>query len=395
MDCKFSTNGLAIDYFGTVKPCCLFQYDKNFQDQNNIKDLDVSGWHKSEKIISITNSLAQNQWPKECGFCQHTEANGRGDSMRLNGLSSYGHYSSQDITLEIRGGSTCNFACQTCWPQASSRVAKFYQQAKIQFTPPDNMDWDFHQLDSVKHRLRNIVLLGGEPFYDKRCLAFLKWLLTNDVRADITVFTNGSMIDWQFLERFKGRITLVFSIDAIGKPAEYIRFGSDWSTVKKNYDLCRSRTEVATRINITTSPYNYLYLEELLNWISRDWPEVVSFGRAAESRNSIYMDESIFRVEQRSEIIESLIRAQYLLKDSKIESMQKINAANAIGSIIKNLRQMPYNDANRLQFEKFIADMDLIKKININDYCPELARYFDINPTILDKVSSEFFESDI
>ena len=41
---------------------------------------------------------------------------------RIHRLLALQYIPTDDITLEIRPGNTCNFACQTCWPEASSRV---------------------------------------------------------------------------------------------------------------------------------------------------------------------------------------------------------------------------------------------------------------------------------
>ena len=129
--------------------------------------------------------LAQGVWPKNCNFCKQQESQGRNDSVRLNGLSSYSNYSQDDITLEIRPGSVCNFACQTCWPAASTRVKSYYDQAKITIVKKDlltsvdveekNNFENFDFLNPIAHRLKSVVLLGGEPFYDKNCLNFLDW----------------------------------------------------------------------------------------------------------------------------------------------------------------------------------------------------------------------------
>lgn len=378
MECKFVSNGLAIDYFGTVKPCCVFSPDQDFRNNYNINSIDLSKFHQSHKIIEIKQQFDRGIWPKECCACEQTEKQGRGDSIRLNAENSYSNYSEQDITLEIRGGSVCNFACQTCWPHASTRVAKFYQQSSISFQPRVNTDWDFEILDSIKHRLKDIVLLGGEPFYDKKCLTFLDWLRDKKISANLIIFTNGSILDKNFLENYLGKITLVFSIDAVGRPAEYIRFGTEWDVVERNYNQCKSLTSIETRINITTSPYNYYYLPDLMKWICKDWPSVVSFGIAGASENSWFMDESVYKPEHRIELIEQVNLAKQIVQQEKIEPMQKINALNALQSICDNLESVNYVVGKYDRFKKFICDMDKVKSIKIQDYCPEVAGYFDI-----------------
>lgn len=381
MECKFTINGLSIDYFGTVKPCCIFEPDSDYQKENNIKFTNLVGWHQGKSINKIKQSLSQDDWPSECGFCQKIEMQGRKDSMRLNAQSAYSDYNDQDIILEIRAGSICNFACQTCWPQASSRVAQFYRRAKIDFIPSHDMDWDFNLLEPIKNRIRSIVLLGGEPFYDKRCLEFLDWLKNKKSTSSLTIFTNGSMINQEFVKSYLGKLTIVFSIDAINRPSEYIRFGSVWKDVQENYQYCRGIPNTEVRINITTSPYNYYYLPDLMGWISRDWPGIVTFGMASTSMNSDYMDESVFPIEHRSAIEIRVGTAIDIIKNvSSIDPMQRINAVNALSSIINNLKNFPYDRDKHERIKTFIKSMDQVKKIKIWNYCPETAGYLDINP---------------
>lgn len=383
MECKFATNGLAIDYFGTVKPCCAFRPDDDYRIKNNIKIVNLANWQQNPPINKIKQDLSRDIWPVECSQCQQIEEQNRGDSIRLNAASAYQQYTQEDITLEIRGGSVCNFACQTCWPQASSRVAQFYQKSNIDFVPHHDMDWTFDHLDPIKHRLRDIVLLGGEPFYDRRCLEFLSWTQQEKINAALTIFTNGSVLDQNFLRDYPGKLTIVFSIDAVGSAAEYIRFGSIWDTVQENYEYCRRLSKIETRVNITTSPYNYYHLPNLIEWLAQDWPAVVSFGMAGTSSNSLFMDESVFPLEYRDALITRVIQAADIVKHSDIESMQQANAIGALESIAENLKHTPYDQTKHDRMRSFIHNMDRVKNIDIWNYCPEIAGYLDINPTKL------------
>ena len=155
--------------------------------------------------------------------------------MKHASNSAYKNYNVTDITLEIRPGNVCNFACQTCWPAASSRVTSFFQQAGFDVTTPDRPKFgidgtanivDYEFLDSIKDRIKDVVILGGEPFYDKSCLAFLDWAIKN-LSANLTLFTNTSIIREDIISAYPGTLTIVSSLDAVGKPAEYIRFGTE------------------------------------------------------------------------------------------------------------------------------------------------------------------------
>ena len=371
MECKFIKHGIALSYDQVVKPCCNWRLDNAWSKQNHITQVDLSTWHQSTQVLHTLTELENNAWPTACGKCSEFEAQGRGDSIRGNGNHGYQHYQDGDITLEIRPGSVCNFACQTCWPAASSRVAEFHSRAgliDIKNVDSNSLD-DFDFLLPIADRLRDVVLLGGEPFYDKSCLKFLKWA-EEHLTANITMFTNGSRIDFDFLKSYKGRLTLVFSFDAVGKPAEYIRYGTDWVEVMKNYLAVRELANVDIRVNITCSVYNYLYIEEVVEFLCQDWPSVVSFGVP----NPSYLLESAVPVEHRTDMIHSLERAVATVKRTDIESGQKSNAVNALMAHITNLKTKAWVESDYKQLRDFIARMDQVKNIAVGDYCVALAK---------------------
>jgi MoaA/NifB/PqqE/SkfB family radical SAM enzyme len=285
--------------------------------------------------------------------------------MRLNGNRAYADYTPGEITLEIRPGSVCNFACQTCWPEASSRVAQYHHRAKlidiknINSSAIENFDF----LLPIADKIKNVVLLGGEPFYDKNCKKFLNWAIEH-LHADLLLFTNGSSVDFEFLTNYRKEITLVFSIDAMGSAAEYIRFGTVWSEVLDNYNQARQLKNVKVRVNITCSVYNYIYLKELLEYLCNDWPSVVTFGVPRQE----YFLEDVIPPSFRPPIIEQLVLANDIIWASNIESGQQHNASNAILSIVNNLKEKEWNVDRYQQLCSFIKKMDQVKNIKVRDY---------------------------
>ena len=327
--------------------------------------VDISTWHQSAGVRQSRTQLESGEWPKGCASCKNIEGQGRVDSMRGNGNQAYSQYQGNDITLEIRPGNTCNFACQTCWPEASSRVAQYHSRAgliNIENLNSNRLD-DFEFLLPVADRIKSVVLLGGEPFYDKSCLKFLAWAQQH-LTADITMFTNGSVIDFEFLKNYPGKITVVFSLDAVGKPAEYVRYGTVWDDVLRNYQQVKTLANVEVRVNITCSVYNYVHIESLIDLLCQDWPLVVSFGQAKS-----YLTESSIPLDLRPAIIKGLTASIEKIKATPIESGQQANAVNAIQAIVNNLETLEYSLANHQQLANFISAMDLVKGIRAADYC--------------------------
>ena len=365
MQCKFIQHGLAISYDQVVKPCCAWHYDNTYKQENHINLVNLAEWHSSAVVLKTAELLNQDKWPKNCHECKDFETQGRGDSMRGNGNSAYADYSAGDITLELRPGNTCNFACQTCWPEASSRVLEFHKKAGLVTQPLDtNKLDDFEFLMPIRDRIKNVVLLGGEPFYDKSCIKFLAWAKDN-LSASITMFTNASHIDWEFIKSYPEKLIVVVSLDAVGKAAEYVRFGTVWDDVYSNYLKLKEFSNVEVRVNITTSVWNYRELESLLTMLSQDWPSMVTYGKP---RNSYQLENSI-PVAYREELISSLQRTVYTLNKADIPTDQKVNSINTVSSIIRNLKEDNFIQADFDYLKTFVASMDKVKNIKSADYC--------------------------
>jgi hypothetical protein len=376
MECKFLTNGITIQYHNFFKPCCTWRVDDAWVQTHSVNKVNLINWHDHQDLVTAREKLAQDQWPTNCRDCQTIESQGRQDSIRLNGISAYGQYQKDDLTLEIRPGNVCNFACQTCWPFASTRVQTYYKKAGLSdpfkdIAQNNFINYDF--LNSIADRLRSIVVLGGEPFYDPKCLEFLHWA-KDRTSANLLAFTNGSVVNLEFINSIQRKFTLVFSLDAVGIPAEYIRYGTNWSTVWDNYQKVKKFSHVVPRINITTSPYNYFYFPDLIDLLLEDWPEVVSFGTPTEN----FLNEKIIPFTLRSKIVGRLESTVEKLKQSRVEKDQKANAVNAVQSIIRNLISMPYDQELHQQFVGFVAKMDHVKNINFVDHCTEMSELLTV-----------------
>jgi organic radical activating enzyme len=381
MECKFLQHGLAIKYDNITVPCCSFKHDQ--KNSVSANDTDLSTYHASDYVKSLSTQLENGIWPTECNSCKVKEQQGK-TSMRENGNRAYKNYNATDITLEIRPGNVCNFACQTCWPAASSRVTSFYQQAGFDVITPDRglsisdtaniVDYEF--LDSIKDRIKNVVILGGEPFYDKSCLAFLDWAIKN-LSANLTLFTNTSIIREDIISAYPGTLTIVSSLDAVGKPAEYIRFGTEWDIVEKNFKQLKTFKNVKNRVNITSSAYNFYYISDVIEFLLEDWPEVVSFGTCSEEK----FKESVIPLHMREDIITRLQSVIPKIETANIVLDQKQHAVTNINSIIKNLQENPYNEEQHLVLKQFSKKLDTVKKINsaeYGDYLKELLNDYAI-----------------
>ena len=378
---------MTIKNNGVLSPCCAWVEDEEWKKENHYTQIyDIKNWHKSPQILEKRKMLESGIWPENCIKCQKIEEAGNYSSMRGNGNNAYHDYNEEDITLDIWPGSVCNFACQTCGPESSSRIRNFMHKAgmidkkTVDISSLENFDF----LYPIKDRIKDVSVLGGEPFYDKNCLKFLKWSEKN-INARIIIFTNGLYINYDFIENCNSKLVIVFSIDAIGKPADYIRYGSHWEKVKENYFKVKKYSNVEVRVNVTTSVYNFCYLKELIDFFKSDWPSVLSFSYADEG----HLQPNVVPIEKRPLLIKSLEKIPYEILKSDIREDQKRNTINAIVSIINKLKHDTFNLEQYTYLCSYIEKMDRVKKISIKSYCPELYEILFSNNSSLINYSSQ------
>jgi hypothetical protein len=183
------------------------------------------------------------------------------------------------------------------------------------------------------------------------------------------MFTNARKIDFDFIEKYHEDLCIVVSLDAVGKAAEYIRFGTNWSEVFNNFQRLKNYSNVERRVNITISIYNYYYLLDLIELLCQDWPDCVTFGNPQKD----WMNEFSLPTEQRNPVIERLYTAVDRIQSTEIEIGQKHNAINALSSVIKNLEgRKPWNPDCTEKFKNFLEKMDLVKNMQVQDYCEHL-----------------------
>ena len=192
----------------------------------------------------------------------------------------------------------------------------------------------------------------------------MEWLEDKKIDAELTLFTNGSMIDWDFVNNYKGKLTIVVSLDAMGKVAEYIRPGAEWETVRSNYKKLLATPHINTRVNITVSVYSIPFIGELLKWLARDWPEIVSFGTASET----HLDLNVVPKTLVDPIVKDLRETIDIINNSNIVVHQKQNTQGVLQAIINRLLTEKFNSDHHKQFVNYMTKLDMVKNLYGEDY---------------------------
>ena len=367
MECKFLSHGFALSYDNTVKPCCEWEVDDEWRNANHFSNINLADWHN--KLSDSREQFKNGVWPSNCHRCKSAEENSNHYSVRQQGNNAYANLTGDDITLEIRPGSVCNFACQTCWPAASSRVTQYHSKAGFIDIKSVNSTaiTDFDFLNNIKHRIKNVTILGGEPFYDKNCKKFLTWA-TDNLNSNISMYTNGSVVDLDWLQSYQGTITLTVSMDAVGRPAEYVRYGTVWTDVLNNFAAMKSLA-TETRVNITTSPYNYHLIENLIDFLLEDWPALVTFSTA---RGESTYTGAVIPDDIKKTVIESLGRSCIKMLKSDVAQDQKMNAVEYMRALITQFKSSTYNPLLHEEWRVKTKQLDDAKGITPSDYCDVL-----------------------
>ena len=246
-------------------PCCLF-------DDHKQNDLDPEGWWQSKDLLQLRKEFLRGERPKGCFKCWNDEDNAKKSLRQSINESRFQKdllYNPKIQQIKFSTGSNCNLACRMCLPQLSTGVHKIWNSLGKNGSTPYQYDIaSEHMIKKYTKDLKYIDVIGGEPFYHKKFLNLLEWLVDNKHAENITMFITSNMtiihpkiID--HLQKFK-KVVISASLDGVSKVYEYIRPGSNFETVVKNMETCREHFDVivASTINVL----NILRLPDLDRW---------------------------------------------------------------------------------------------------------------------------------
>lgn len=258
-----------------LAPCCW--YEKQLPDPLNNWD----SYMKSDELVTLRREFKEGKKPKGCQRCWYDEDNGK-ESMRQRVNQGRLEEHKQQINLpeelfyglptqvKFGSGNNCNLACRMCLPQLSSGVTKVWEAIGRQILPDYGYD---EKADNYIRRnidvLSYIDCIGGEPFYNKKFIELIDFIIEQDASKHITLFvnTNGLLITDKMIDKLKyfKEAVIMVSLDAIGKGYEYIRVGSSWNAVSDN--VCRLKENgITVMIGSTYSVLSLCEQHELRTW---------------------------------------------------------------------------------------------------------------------------------
>ena len=259
--CSLAFNGLYYQN-NSAGPCCAM----------GTEPLSPNEYIASKDTLKLQQDFINGLKPSRCDNCWTKEKFGY-KSIRIN----YKHRQKQlnKIThMELRESNLCNFACRMCNAndsiviereiKANPELQQFFSLYNEKPTTSEN----WNQILELTKDVESINLTGGEPMLMKKYQHLLDHLIsTGKENIALNVYTNGSVYNSLFLEKLMKfpNSKLIFSIDAVGKIAEYQRYGTKWENVREIILRC-AELPINMRIHSTITAYSILGVSELADF---------------------------------------------------------------------------------------------------------------------------------
>jgi MoaA/NifB/PqqE/SkfB family radical SAM enzyme len=406
---------------------CRFSREEN--TNYNIVDHTLMDFYNSPEMCSIRAELLNGGSPKECASCYYEDrfnkTGGRKKQLLKSGITldddwhlqlrssphynlfkhSYENSGQSDyslVDLQIDLCNTCNSACIMCYPKASSRLEKDWQQLnKIEpqlFEKPTHyrswtknpqiLDRFVNEISNLKN-LRYIHFLGGETLYDQAFYKICDKLIEAGIAKNIIVgtTTNGTIYSEkleQYIREFS-EFHLGISIETVTPLNDYIRYPSKIDAVLENikrFSALREQYNLFISLRITPTVFTISELDLMAQFM-------IDNNLTAESCN-ILTNPSMLRMELmpqniREDIIAKLenIVVKYDLKHSNninIRNKYKINEtiANTILEYLQFLKEynLPDNaEEERFKLVRWVKAFEIVHKNRITDYAPQYTEF--------------------
>ena len=240
----------------------------------------------SPAFLSNRKINDQNVWLEGCWECKHLESAGI-KSFRQSMIEGLGeiHNASGPKRIDLLFDRSCNLACTTCGPHASTFWEKHLRDHSL---PIEVHSGPTNNFETVKRLLRSLDLsnleqvqfCGGETLMGNTYWNTARLIadLVPDLRDKILLGfqTNGTQpIDKKYheiIERFR-LVKFMISIDGTHDRFEYLRWPAGWNQVVDNIMSIREQApaNVMFYIQETTSCLNLLYFGQVQDWVQKNF----------------------------------------------------------------------------------------------------------------------------
>lgn len=378
---------------GEAYPCC---HSEMLYPVGNCKTQSLKEIWNSTEQRQLRNDMLTETTNPACGRCYEQEESGF-FSGRKSANKHHGHHIDRvdatkiDGTVEqfemtywdIRFSNLCNLKCRSCghifsssWYQDQAKLAggdwtKHNQVLNIAGRDETDM---FNQLLPHLDYVEQIYFAGGEPLMMEEHYLILEELERRgrfDVRLIYnTNFTHVRLKDrtvFDYWRKFDS-VAVGASLDAMGPRAEYIRKGTDWSTVEQNRrDMMATCPNVDFYISPTLSIMNALHLPEF----HRDWVKK-GLLKPQDLNVNILQDPAYLRIDIATEEYKQKIKQTFEQHLTWLRPLDQLNRATVGFESAVNFMMSTDNSHLIKRFWAKTDELDDIRKEDILQTIPEL-----------------------
>jgi len=319
-------------------PCCLLSTNVNIDQLKN----ELLAGIKSEacaKCWNIESAGRMSRRQLENQFLDH-KLNRDLDKIRDDCLNN----KNTVLLHQITTSNLCNQACVSCNSSLSTKWAELDRKNNLPVVKHNSVN--VNELDIDYAYARRLSLLGGEPLFDPKTFEILQNLIDNN-NSDcfITLVTNGSIElgpdQLELLKKFTD-LNICISIDGIDSAFEYMRWPGNWKNLVKNLNHYLDITPNIS-VSYTISALNALYYDQTIAWFQQ---------------HNLRYNHNIVEYPQWLSVQHMPVEFKELLKDHDFfqQWCSVTGNENSLSLLADNIQQQ-----------------DLVKKISIQDYMPEVA----------------------
>jgi sulfatase maturation enzyme AslB (radical SAM superfamily) len=371
-----------------IGPCCAYT--------NNPKLNSPKQYWNSDQLKNIRSNMLNDVRDEGCNLCWDKEDRGFA-SLRNHSNTIYEKYVGdiingktfdQPVVLDLRLGNLCNLKCRMCTSEWSSQIAdEILSNPGLEWehTPSEKLtavsDETWELLDNWIGRVERVFMTGGEPTIIKKNLDYIQKIIQTGRGKDIELIftTNATNVNREFLklaENFKS-VHFAVSIDAVEDLATYIRFPSDWNTIKQNLDII-GQNNFGVGINTTiqwlnmtrlTSMFNFIeeYIDSKPKQFAGVWFQLVTTPAYLDP---IYAPR--FMKEIAIEQISKFLENSKLFQEEKFNNILYGDLKNSLKSTRTFLQNNIQSEKHTDVFLKKMEQLDSIRSQRLFDVLPEL-----------------------
>jgi len=245
---------------------------------------------------------------------------------------------------QITTSNLCNQACVSCNSVFSTKWTELDRKNNLTVVKPNELDIKELEIDYA--HIRRLSLLGGEPLFDPKTFEILQNLIdNNNTDCFITLVTNGSIKlksnQLELLKKFTD-LNICISIDGISSVFEYMRWPGNWKNLVENLNHYLDITPNIS-VSYTISALNALYYDQTVDWFKQ---------------HNLRYNHNIVKYPQ-------WLSVQHM----PVEFKELLTHHN----FFKPWCSVTGYENSLLMLADNIQQQDLVKKISIRDYMPEVA----------------------